>query len=458
MKSRRILLLSSFIGSGHRRAAEAVRDALREETQDVQVRLVNFFEFAHPGIARALADFYFRLLNSDPKIWNYLYDPQEGRGRIAGRQGLRGGIELIRMRSILEKAIDGEMERDLNRILRGVPEDIIGMREFLEMLGAGPEVSERIYEEGQDRLRFPYTLIEGKLRLLRSLGGYLLLRMESLIRDYRPQMTVSTQVLPSMFCAKLKEREGFSFPLIAIITDFGVHSYWIREAVDGFIVPNSEISRILLKKGISARIIHDYGIPIDKKFALARDRSKMRERLGLNPERFTVLFMGGGTGLLIDLRDAVMMCDRKNLPVQMLLVAGENEKLRKQMMGLQKETNIPLFVYGFVQNVDELMAASDLIVTKPGGLTLSEAMASGLPLVLLKLIPGQEENNLRFLLQKGAAIDAGSPKGIGRLLLGLYQNPQILDELRQRAKGLAHPDSAARIARFLLSHPSLTPP
>ena len=325
---------------------------------------------------------------------------------------------------------------------------------MLQMLGARPEVSERVSDQENDRIKFPYSLIEGRLRLLRRLGGYLLHRIEVLIKNYSPGVIVCTQVLPCMFCAKLKERGIISTPLVAVITDFGVHSYWIRPGVNAFIVPNSEVGKVLLTKGVSAKAIYEYGIPIDKRFGLAKDRLKMRERLGLDPDRFTVLLMGGGAGLLFDLRGAIKRWQKRNLPIQMLLVAGENEELKRRVVELKSRIRMPILVYGFIDNIDELMAASDLIITKPGGLTVSEAIASDLPIVLVRVIHGQEENNLKFLLGKGVALDGGK-REIGKLLCKLYENPQELDDLKRRAKDFAYPDSAADIAQFILSH--LTP-
>jgi|GEM_PF-2485629 len=447
----KILLLASFIGSGHKKAAEYVELALKEEAPNIEVRLINFFEFAHPEIASAISSLYFKLLHSKPRIWGYLYDPREGKARIADISGARGLIEGIRIKRAMECAFDMDTEKKLAGILKDTAEQL-EMGELLQMLGARSEVAQKIYNPEADKIKFPYSLINRKLRLLRTLGSYFFLRMKELIKDYMPQVIVCTQVLPCLFVDKVKEKEKLGVPLIAILTDFGIHSWWIRPNVNAFIVPSSEISSTLLKKGIPQKAIYEYGIPVNRKFSVPKDKIGMRRKLGFKPELFTVLVMGGGTGFIVDFSRALRMWEKGGLLIQVVVVAGENEELRRDMEELRTKTKIPIFTFGFVDNVDELMAASDLIITKPGGLTVSEAMASCLPMVLVRVIQGQEENNMRFLLSKKVALDGGNGRRIGPIVMELYRNPQKLDELRRRARGLVYENSAGNTARLILSY------
>ncbi|OIN96530.1 hypothetical protein AUJ66_06130 [Candidatus Desantisbacteria bacterium CG1_02_38_46] len=448
----KILILASFIGSGHKKAAESIQSALRELEPGVETEIVNFFQFTHPGIARAISGFYFKLLHSNPKTWGYLYDPQEGKAKIAEMSGLQGLIKGIKVKRALEYAFDCGVESEIKSIVDGGPvNNEMGMKELLQMLGAKSEIAEKMYDEKNDKFRFPYSLIEDKLRLLRKLGGYFLFRMGELIVSYKPDAIVCTQVFPCMFVAKLKEKKKINIPLIGVITDFGVHSYWTRPGVDAFISPCPEMSNILLGRDIPGNAIYEYGIPISRKFSLPKNKLELCRKFGLNPELFTVLFMGGGTGFCIDLLGTLKKYEEEKLPLQMILVAGENEELKLEMEKMKEYMNMPFLVFGFVDNVDEMMAVSDLIVTKPGGLTIAESMVSSLPMVLVRVIQGQEDNNLKFLLAKGVGVYGGKGEKVWSIIRNFLKNPEKLEELKTKAEGLAYPDSAINISKLILS-------
>jgi len=456
--SEKVLILASFIGSGHKKAAEAIQNALEESKADVESEIVNFFQFAHSGIAKAISGFYFKILHSNPKIWGYIYDPQEGKAKIAEMSGLEGLIKGIKVKRALEYAFDSEVESEIRRIVDGSPANEMGMKELLQMLGAKSEIAEKMYDDKNDKFIFPYSLIEEKLRLLRKLGEYLLFRMEELIVAHQPDVIVCTQVLPCMFVAKLKEKRKINVPLIGVITDFSVHSYWTRPGVDAFISPCPEMSDILLCRNVPRGAIYEYGIPIDGKFNIPKDRSELCRKFGLNPELCTVLFMGGGTGFCIDLLGTLKKYEEEKLPLQMILVAGENEELKLEMEKMKRWMSMPFLVFGFVDNVDEMMAVSDMIVTKPGGLTIAESMVSSLPMVLVKVIHGQEDNNLKFLLAKGVGVDGGKGEKVWSIIRNFFKNPEKLKELKVKAKELAYPDSAVNISNLILSFIAKTYP
>ena len=452
MSKGKILLLASFIGSGNKKAAEAVELALKEKSGSIDVKLVNFFEFASPGVSKAISNLYFKLLHSNPRTWGYLYDPREGKARVAELMGIRGLWEGARMKRSFEIGFDKEVEKDLSEALSDVSTGAMGMRELLEFLGAKPEIAEKIYDEKNDRFLFPYSLIGRKIRLLRKLGSFLYTRMKQLLLEYDPGAVVCTQVLPCMFVDRIKAREGLKVPLIAVLTDFGLHSYWCKPNVDAFVVPCPEVAEMLSAKGVVKEHTHDFGIPIDRKFISRKNKLEMREKLGFNPQLFTVLIMGGGTGFLVDLSAAVRMWEKEGLPFQLAVIAGENEELKIRLEDLRLKMKIPVFIYSFINNVEELMAASDIIITKPGGLSITESMISYLPMVLVKVIQGQEENNLRYLLKKRAAVDAGTGRKIGRIVRDLYKSPEELSGLWRRARGLVNADSASKIADLILSY------
>lgn len=137
--------------------------------------------------------------------------------------------------------------------------------------------------------------------------------------------------------------------------------------------------------------------------------------------------------------------------MQIILIAGENEELKLEMEKMKEYMSTPFLVFGFVDNVDEMMTVSDLIVTKPGGLTIAESMVSSLPMVLVRVIQGQEDNNLRFLLERGVALDGGKGEKVWSIIRNFLKNPKSLEEFKNKAEKFAYPDSATNISKLTLS-------
>jgi len=449
--SKKILILASFIGSGHKKAAEALKLGLQCDDPAAEVEIVNFFEYAHPAIAKAISALYFKLLNTDPETWNYIYDPREGKARVAEMLGLDGLVKGIRVKRVLDYAFDDQVESGIKSAVNSGSRINLGMKELLMMVGAKPEIAEKIYDEESDKIKFPYTLIEGKLRLMKDMGEYLTFRTQELFLEYKPDVVVCTQVLPCMFAAKLKEKKKTTVPLVAVITDFGVHSFWMKKEVDAFIIPYSGVSESLTKNNISNDKIHDFGIPIDKKFSVQKNKQKLKEKFGLEDNVFTLLFMGGGAGFGIDFFDTLKKLEDEKLKIQILIVCGKNEDLRLEMDKMQQLMSIPMKVFGFADNIDEMMAVSDAIITKPGGLTIAESMVSDLPMILVRVIQGQEDNNLKFLLENGMGIDAGRGEKLASIIIDLMRNQDILKEMKPRLKEFSRPQSASKISQLILS-------
>ena len=448
----KIIILASFIGSGHKKAAEAIQNGIKDVDKNADVEIINFFEFAHPSIAKAISALYFKLLESDPGRWDYIYDPGEGKARVAEMLGLNGLVKGIKVKRVLDYAFGGEVEREIKKVVDGQPGEIdLGMKELLVMVGAKPDIADKIYEEQTDKIRFPYSLIEEQLRLMKKMGEYLVWRLQELLSAKKPDVVVCTQVLPCMFMAKLKEKKRTDIPLVAVITDFGVHSFWIKKEVNVFIVPNKEVSEVLIRNSMPENSIKDFGIPIEKKFSLQKDIGFLKKKLGLKEDVFTVLIMSGGLGFGVDLVDTFEKWEEKKPDIQIIVVCGENDELKFEMERIQQLMTVPIKVFGFAENVDEMMLASDVIITKPGGLTIAEAMVCNLPMILVSIIQGQEDNNLKFLLENGMAIDAGKGEKIVSIIANLMQNRELLLDMKVKLKKFSRPNASSEISKLILS-------
>lgn len=314
-------------------------------------------------------------------------------------------------------------------------------RTYMGIIKNNPEVWEYLYDNPK-----VYRNIS-KLRDLthRFNSG----KLKTLLDDFKPDVIACTQAFPCGMVADYKNSFGLSVPLIGVLTDCTPHSYWLFDSVDYYIV-NSEIAmNKLVENGISRDRIRTFGIPIDPKFTNKLNAEEIMSKIGLSKGIPTILIMGGGQGLG-PIPEVVFSLNKISRQVQMLIVAGTNERLFHWLDKKKSTFRMRSFIYGYVSNIDELMAVATLIITKPGGLTISEAMTKNLPMIIIRPIPGQEAKNTEYLLKEGVAIKTDSPRDVGILIEALLNQPAKLEHMRQNAKRIATPNSAIETAKLIL--------
>ncbi len=273
--------------------------------------------------------------------------------------------------------------------------------------------------------------------------------LEAILLNARPEVIVGTHFLPMEVAAHLKESRRISARLVTVITDYLPHALWVVPGIDTYVVGSSQAKEDLLRRGIPSGKIELLGIPVDPKFSLSHDRSALARRLGLEPDRFILLIGSGGSGTgpipaLVDVLGKVTG------RIQLLVVAGTNDLLYQRCEALKNRFPHPMQVYRFISNMDELMSVSDLIVTKAGGLTCAEALAKGLPLLLVSPIPGQESRNAQVLVQLGAALWAKSVPQVPGVVQHLLDHPEELEHLSRRSQEIRRPAAASQIAQRIL--------
>ncbi|MBI4336101.1 MAG: galactosyldiacylglycerol synthase, partial [Candidatus Omnitrophica bacterium] len=243
------------------------------------------------------------------------------------------------------------------------------------------------------------------------------------------------------------------FLLYAVLTDYIAHSYWLYEDVDYYIVPSQETKDRLIHNGISAEKIRILGIPIDPKFAKSEtSREVLYKKLGLRRNLPVVLIMGGGQGLG-KIKDVVSSLDElRGADFQMAVVAGVNKRLLSWLKRKSSTFRRRVTTFGYTDNINELMEAASLIVTKPGGLSTAEALAKHLPLVVINPIPGQEAKNAEYLLKADVAVRALDEKDVAPLVKELLNNPDKLKAMREKASLIAKPFAASEISNLVLQN------
>jgi processive 1,2-diacylglycerol beta-glucosyltransferase len=274
-------------------------------------------------------------------------------------------------------------------------------------------------------------------------------KLKTLLDDFKPDGVICTQAFPCGLIADYKKTAGIDLPLIGVLTDYAPHSYWIFDSVDRYIVPSQETGKKLIENGIEPSRIMDYGIPLEAKFNERLDREALYRKLSLDRSASTILVMGGTQGLG-PIKELVTLLDRSHLKLNLIIACGTNKKLYKWLARKAKHFHKKTTVLPFADNIDELMEVSDIIVTKPGGITTAEALAKGLPMLIINPLPGQEAMNTKFLLAEGVAVKAQEPVDVITLLEELLYNKAKLRIMSDRARKLSKPDSGIRIAQLML--------
>ncbi|HWP57846.1 MAG TPA: glycosyltransferase [Candidatus Acidoferrales bacterium] len=274
-----------------------------------------------------------------------------------------------------------------------------------------------------------------------------------LLEEYGPDMMICTHFLPAEIISWLKAKGRLDCPQAIVVTDFDVHAMWLCHHYEHYFVALEETRVHLEQLGIPPSKISVSGIPIDPVFALPKDKNAMRQKHGLDLEKTTVLVSAGGfaVGPIQNLISSLAGLRR---PAQLLVVCGHNRELKNRVERLAPTLSanraLVIKTFGFTSEMDELMAASDILVGKPGGLTTAEALSKGLVLVIVNPIPGQEERNADHLLEEGVAIRCNNLPALAYKIDRLLDDRSRFESMRAKALALARPNAARAIVSKLL--------
>lgn len=305
------------------------------------------------------------------------------------------------------------------------------MGSYMETLKFTPKVWGYLYNQAQEG--------DMLIDLGQLLSKLLSPKLEQLLNNYKPDVILTTHAFPTGMLAVLKKRGQLNIPLAAAITDFHVHSFWIHPEVDRFYLPAQDLAYSLKKYNISSAKIKGTGIPIRSQFTVSQDKHEARKLLNI-AEKTTLLVMGGGWGLGKIERITKELL--KNEEFQVLVIAGKNKELETSLLSMQNER---LKVFGFVENMVQVMAASDIVISKPGGVTIAEILAVGKPLAIYSSLPGQEDRNTEYLLNRGAAIRVRNIDMLIPEILSLWHNPLRRNLMEGIAGELGNPISTQMI-------------
>jgi len=432
LRAPRVLLLTSTLGSGHLRAAQAVEAALLERSPTPTVQTIDFWSLMDAGVAQTVRQTYLRLVQERPELYDRIYQLDERTWRDilenneAPPPALAEGLELLAATG----ADDARLEPSgghyaLDRVL------------FRLLCAVLPKRARRC--SGIRALGRRALIKWGWARLAR--------RLEARLQAFGPDVVIATQMSPAALLSFVKKRRRLNAPLIGVLTDFGVHDLWIQPGIDCYCVAHDSIAG-LPGVAIERSRMSVTGIPLMPGFRNPPSVRQARQQLGLSPNAPVVLVPGGGLGLGVDAVAARLLAGVAR--VQVLVLVGQNASARRSLAPLVTRYPGRLSVWDWTEQTEVFIRAADVVVGKPGGLTVAEALACGRPLLATRSLRGQEGFNVRFLEQHGV----GRLVPEDDLLAGiesLLANPGELARIQQRAWTLGKRDGASRIAELALA-------
>ena len=298
---------------------------------------------------------------------------------------------------------------------------------------------------------------KGPLAHISSASNNLLAKkLLKLLKEYQPDIVISTHPFGSQMVSYLKRKALVDCKLATIMTDFAPHDQWLvgKDYVDYYFVSHEKMRQELINSNVADNTVFATGIPLSNRFLMHFDKDEIMKSMGLNPDKRVILFFGGGEfGLGRDKTVKILnsfITHVKNH--QIVAIAGKNEKMKVAFDKLVADTNSESFVkvLAYTKQVPELMSISDLVVTKPGGLTTTESLASGLPIVAINPIPGQEEENAKFLEDEGVAIWLKKNDDYDKIIADLLSDEDKLHQMKVNTKLLAKKNSTRDICDIIL--------
>jgi processive 1,2-diacylglycerol beta-glucosyltransferase len=388
----RILIATVTAGGGHIAAAAALEEAWRALRPDDAVERLDLIKFFSPLHKKIHADGYVKLVERAPELWGMLF-------------GKTDNPKVARRLSKLRRVFPSNSRKKFARHLKQFKPDVVLCTHYLPLETLG------LLRAKEARLCEP-----------QHAGQF----GEAAARRAAPQ-----------------NKHPF---IVSIVTDFEAHALWMDSCVDLYCVAAEETKARLVARGATAANAVATGIPIAAKFLSKPDPRAVRKQYGLRDDQPVLLVLGGGFGMG-PVAEILAELDKVPGQFQTVAVTGRNEELRRKLATQTRKH--PTHVLGFSTNMHELMAVADLIITKPGGLTTSEALALGKPLFILNPIPGQEAANSDFLLERGAAAKVNRVEDLPFRIEKLLGSKKLA-EMARAAKSLGRPQSATAVCQEVL--------
>ncbi len=422
----RVLILTSGLGFGHVRAAQAVEAALLQRQFDA--RVVDLWSLINTGAVSIIHQTYLQLVQEHPALYERLYQ-----------------LDERTWRQILESEA-------------GPPPDVMEVLELISQIASNSVAESRGVQYATDRLllsmlytSLPYDRtslagngVRARLALIKWSWLRMRKRLSALVVDFAPDVVISTQMIPAAMISSLRSRQ-MHVPHIGVLTDYGLHDFWRQPGLDRYCISHDSI--VPPDDPDHFRLVTT-GVPLMPAFVQPMSQSEARMQLRLDPSRRVVLILGGGLGLNVDaIADRVL----QGCPDVSLVVMPGRNAVARSALSRHSASAAPgrVHVCGWTDRMDIYMSAADIVVGKPGGISVAEALACGRPLFATRSLGGQEGFNVRFLEEHGVGALVRDEDLVARIE-DVISRPLVLADMQQRAWRLGQRDGAGRVAELAL--------
>lgn len=367
--------------------------------------------------------------------------------------GSYGGGHLAAAKSIagfLNDNYKGDVEVKLVDCIEYINKYInkVSTEAYKELAKAAPWAWKHVYKNSQN----------GALSYISNTTNRLMShKLNLLLQEFQPDLIISTHPFSTQMCAILKKRNKINCKLATILTDYHIHAQWLvlYKYCDYFFVSNDQMKHEMIQEGVNEKRIYVTGIPVSERFSENFDSLAIHKEFGLDPNKYTVLFFAGGEfGLGRNTTFMVLKAlIRMFKQLQVVAISGKNKKMNQKFHQLVETTQSQdrVKILEFTNKVPELMSISIGVITKPGGLTVTESLVSNLPICIINPIPGQEEENANFLVDNNVAIWIRKGDGIARTLKNISRDPDKYMQMKENTKKLAKPDATGSICNILMN-------
>ena len=422
------LFLTSSPGYGHTRAAEAIEQVLQYSHPDIEIRYLNITSLIDEKVSEAIQDGYLRMTAEQPELYQKLYDLDKNfylqlAGKIPADENLVDFLEEQQRRSFPEVA-------EHSRFSLPVFHKNFDGALFNTLINS---ICNR------NKIPAGRLVTQGLLGLIYNIMSW---RLKKFINEYEPDCLIATQMYPNALLSRSIEKGLITQPVIGVLTDYGVHGVWVRNTTDLYCVSHEDVADALRKQGVAANRIKVTGIPLMPAFANIPTQSQARVHLGLeqNP---TVLITGGQCSIgVVEAVKQLLQDERHNY--QVLVTAGTNAADLATLRELGKIYQNRFRLYGWCKDISYLICAADIVIGKPGGLTVSESLACGRPFIATCCLGGQEAHNVQFLQEKKAGLRVELDQ-LPDVLADLFSNTELLRNMKRNAYQLGCPDAAMAV-------------
>lgn len=424
----RILILTSGLGHGHNRAAQAIQTTLTMKSPSSEVAMLDWWSLVNADVAKFIQQLYLSLVQQHQALYERLYHTSAQAWRQAAQQqNLPHAVQELL--ALIKQHYDQAQ-------WPAHPNEAYAADKTLLHLFCKLPINRKPFLAG-GRL--------ARLALMKWGWSSLVSRLIEVIESFKPSAIVSTQLIPAALVSDIKRRRQLTLPSIAVPTDWGLHDYWLMPETDLYCVAHDTLSNQSSKRGYAHTQIT--GFPLMPAFATDISAAAARTRLGLNAHQPIVLVLGGGLGLGV--ASLTKQLIHSTLGAQIVVLTGHNAQARKSLSKLMAWRRDKLRVFGWRDDMHLFMRAADIVVSKPGGATVAEALACGRPVLATQSLGGQESFNVQFLRNHGVG-ELFDERSLLTQLKHLVSHPEQLAALQQRAAALGRRDGAANIATTVL--------